>query len=406
MKTNKKTPSQGLKILESLHEKYPNHQWIRSSLINTYIKLGKHDTATDLINNIPNNISDVSSLQFKAWAAHQQGDISKEKLIWNNILTKIYKAEIAAPIHSFVKMSKTNVVITIDDIPLICVERNEISRLPHFLKYYRKLGITQFFFVDNNSDDGSLEFLLEQPDCHVFWTDDSHNEAGSGVVWVHYLINNYLLKNQWCLHVDADEFLVYPNCETHKLTYLIKYLHQYGYTAQNSFIIDMFPKDIETQKNISINDDLITVSPYFYNNYRFYYQSSSPYITPSGGLFFPYCINLVLTKTALFQLKEGFHLLSATHNTMPTILSDISCAYLHFKMIGDFYEKSNQEQSRKQHSRGGINYRGYAKMYESFSDENFDFTKLDKTVKYENSQQLVELGLIRTSNEWEKFCAE
>ena len=79
MKTNKKTPSQGLKILESLHEKYPNHQWIRSSLINTYIKLGKHDTATDLINNIPNNISNVSSLQFKAWAAHQQGDISKEK---------------------------------------------------------------------------------------------------------------------------------------------------------------------------------------------------------------------------------------------------------------------------------------------------------------------------------------
>ena len=401
-----RTPSQGLKILENLHKKYPNHQRIRNHLIDYYIRLNHHDKAINLIDDIPNNATNMNSLKFKAWAAHQQGDISKEKLIWNDILTKMYKAEITAPIHSFVKMSKTDVTITIDDIPLICVERNEISRLPYFLKYYRKLGITQFFFVDNNSDDGSLEFLLEQPDCHVFWTDDSHNEAGSGVVWVHYLLDTYALENQWCIHTDADEFLVYPNCENQKLPQLIKYLNSTSYTALGLFMLDMFPKSIVEQHSITHESDLINESPYFYNHYQLQSQTTSPYIYPVGGIFNFYDIKFNLTKTSLFKLTKDFRFLSATHSSTPTRLANISCAYLHFKMIGDFYQKSIDEQNRKQHWAGGIHYRGYAKMYESFDGRNFNFTKLDKTIKYENSQQLVELGLIRTSDEWEKFCAK
>ncbi len=211
MQLNKRTPSEGLKILENLHKKFPNSQWIRNNIVNSYIKFGYHDKAITIIETLSNNKTDINTLQYKAWLAYQQNNIDKEKYLWKDILKKQFKAEISAPIHAFIKRSQQTINIDAQDIPLICVERNEMSRLPYFLKYYRKLGITQFFFVDNNSNDGSLEFLLEQPDCHVFWTNDSHNEAGSGNRFVHHILDTYIPQNQWCIHADADEFLVYPN---------------------------------------------------------------------------------------------------------------------------------------------------------------------------------------------------
>ena len=51
-----------------------------------------------------------------------------------------------------------------DDILVFCTQRNERIRLPYFLKYYREMGVGHFFFVDNDSTDGSLDYLAEQPD--------------------------------------------------------------------------------------------------------------------------------------------------------------------------------------------------------------------------------------------------
>ena len=48
-----------------------------------------------------------------------------------------------------------------DDILLYCTQRNEKIRLPYFLDYYRKMGVGHFFFVDNDSDDGSLDYLRD-----------------------------------------------------------------------------------------------------------------------------------------------------------------------------------------------------------------------------------------------------
>ena len=39
-----------------------------------------------------------------------------------------------------------------DDILVFCTQRNERIRLPYFLKYYREMGVGQFFFVDNDSN--------------------------------------------------------------------------------------------------------------------------------------------------------------------------------------------------------------------------------------------------------------
>ncbi len=48
--------------------------------------------------------------------------------------------------------------------------RDERLRLPAFLKHYRDLGIDRFFIVDNDSNDGTADYLVDQPDVHLFRT--------------------------------------------------------------------------------------------------------------------------------------------------------------------------------------------------------------------------------------------
>ncbi len=61
------------------------------------------------------------------------------------------------------------------------VVRNEAERLPFLLEHHRRLGIDRFFVCDNDSRDGSMEFLLSQGDCVVYHTADSFGEAGCGM---------------------------------------------------------------------------------------------------------------------------------------------------------------------------------------------------------------------------------
>ena len=44
---------------------------------------------------------------------------------------------------------------------LLAILKNEIYFLPAFLNHYRRLGVQRFVFLDDRSDDGSFEYLLE-----------------------------------------------------------------------------------------------------------------------------------------------------------------------------------------------------------------------------------------------------
>ena len=50
------------------------------------------------------------------------------------------------------------------DVLCFVTLRNEMNRLPYFLEHYRALGVRHFLMVDNNSTDGSGDFLATQAD--------------------------------------------------------------------------------------------------------------------------------------------------------------------------------------------------------------------------------------------------
>src|SRR3712207_6527634 len=103
---------------------------------------------------------------------------------------------------------------TSSGVPCFSVVRNELYFLPHFLRHYRKLGVGHFIFYDDGSTDGSRELLLGEPDCTVLGSDYSFQQRMPDGKPFHYharsQIPEQFAPDQWCLTVDADEFLFLP----------------------------------------------------------------------------------------------------------------------------------------------------------------------------------------------------
>ena len=129
--------------------------------------------------------------------------------------------------------------VTPEDILCCSAFRNECLRLPYFLSYYRSMGVARFFIVDNNSTDGTLTYLLRQPDVHVWRSGCSFNKANFGSAWFEVLLRTYG-ENHWCVTVDADELLYYPDCETKGLKELTGELDLKRKKALTAVLLDMY----------------------------------------------------------------------------------------------------------------------------------------------------------------------
>jgi len=128
-----------------------------------------------------------------------------------------------------------------DDILLFCTQRNEQIRLPYFLDYYRKMGVGHFFIVDNDSDDGSAEYLAQQPDVSVWGARASYKRARFGADWLNWLQMKYA-HGHWTLTVDPDESLIYPFCDTRPLRALTDWLDASAIKSFSAMLLDMYPK--------------------------------------------------------------------------------------------------------------------------------------------------------------------
>jgi glycosyl transferase family 2 len=126
-----------------------------------------------------------------------------------------------------------------DEIRAFLLVRNEIQRLPFTLKHHRALGVHRFFVVDNGSSDGTIEYLLGETDVHVYATSASYHDARNGIDWLELLLHVYG-QNRWCLLLDADEHLVYPDCETVGLPEFCRALEARGLNCLATSFVDLY----------------------------------------------------------------------------------------------------------------------------------------------------------------------
>ena len=77
--------------------------------------------------------------------------------------------------------------------------------LEYFLKYYSAIGITHFICIDNDSSDGSLEYLQgAKENILLFHTNEKFKD--NKMKWTTYVLDTYC-KHRWCAIIDADELI-------------------------------------------------------------------------------------------------------------------------------------------------------------------------------------------------------
>lgn len=123
----------------------------------------------------------------------------------------------------------------------VCVVKDDLARIQMSYEHHKKIGVTNFVFIDNGSSDGTLEWLQNQPvvvyqtlDPFIMW---------AKVAWVSKVINHFGF-DRWYLILDSDELFSYPGCEDDLIEEYIAQLERKGIEKDFSFMLDMYSDEV------------------------------------------------------------------------------------------------------------------------------------------------------------------
>ncbi|WP_309667374.1 glycosyltransferase family 2 protein [Tabrizicola sp.] len=293
-------------------------------------------------------------------------------------------------------------------ILLFSTMRNESVRLPYFLEYYRNIGVDHFVIVDNGSDDGTREFLADQPDVSLWSTNKGYKQSRFGMDWIMHLLRRYGSGN-WCLTVDVDEFLIYPFCETRPLRALTDWLDSSSTRAFASMLLDMYPKGSMQGQPYHPGQNPFEIAEFFDSgNYTINRNGTYNNLWIQGGprarLYFTDqpAKSPAMNKIPLVKWDPGFAYVSSTHMMLPRGLNlaydesggeKPSGCLLHAKFLDTFAAKAEEEMRRGQHYADSHEYRSYRT---GLTQERDMWCKWSE--KYINWRQLEILGLMSKGN--------
>lgn len=294
------------------------------------------------------------------------------------------------------------------DILVTCTMRNECVRLPYFLQYYRDLGVNHFLFVDNDSTDGTLEYLSGMRDVSVWTTKASYRKSTFGVDWVNWLNRKYA-HGHWTLVVDPDEFFVYPFCDTRPIPALTDWLDNSSIRSFSAMLLDVYPKGPIGAQPYTPGQNPMEIAAWFDSgNYSIRKNPLYGNLWIQGGprarVFFadqPWQAP-ALNKIPLVKWHRKFTYVSSTHMLLPRGLNQVyeewggekaSGILLHAKFLDTFGAKAEEELQRRQHYAGSAEYRAYAETMGKSPDLWCKWSE-----KYINWRQLEILGLMSKGN--------
>ena len=287
------------------------------------------------------------------------------------------------------------------DILCCVVVRNESKRLPYFLSYYRQKGVDRFFIVDNDSTDDTMDFLLNQNDVYTWHSKLSFNRANVGSAWFEVLLRKYGLDH-WCLIVDADEILYYPESGNKGLHELCEELDQKNQKALSTVLLDMYSDKPIKDTHYEKGQSFLEVCPYFDKKfYHIKHEYAGPYRNLTcyfGGVRHRiFGGDYLISKVPLIKYNLDTVLTGGQHYTnYPTEkIASFSGCLLHFKFFSTFHNYVENEIARREHYNHASQYMHYSKSL----DDNPELSLFDKnhSIKLEDSQQLLKLGIIKTN---------
>ena len=263
-------------------------------------------------------------------------------------------------------------------VAVVACMRNEMFMLPHFLAHYRALGVGGFLIADNGSDDGSLDYLLDQPDVALFSVDTPYGKSMYGVAWQEALLAAFR-PGAWTLVADADELLVWDDTAGGDLPGLLAGPDFAGADAVRLYMLDMYPQG-------PLSGATFAGSPFAEAGCT----DAEPFLTTSAARG-PFSDQptwtsglrhrlipgsrpelFVAQKLALLRYRPWMRLTEGLHYVGGTRLARREMLLAHFKYTAAFRAKAEAEVARRQHFNDAEEYRKYLALVSEGRETIFD----------------------------------
>jgi hypothetical protein len=280
--------------------------------------------------------------------------------------------------------------------------RDEMLRLPDFLRHYRALGVDRFVILDNDSTDDTGAFLADQPDVDLYFTRADYRRSRFGALWLSGLARG-AYAGQWGVLSDADERLVYDGCERHGLRALASLLEARGQRSLPAMMLDMYPDGPFRNAALAAGQRLVDLCPMFDGS------GYEPMVRPAGapaprrhnftggprGRLFStpsQKFTLELGKTPFLRWDRDITLFDS-HTVHPFALNVTAPtgALLHFKLLADYEARAASEIRRGVHAHDARDYRRSLPLVQAAPEMSAVWVG---SHRYRDSGSLVEAGLI------------
>lgn len=377
-------------------EDYASHRMSR-------INKGGVPVSMDINTFLPSRLSPTKVVRLDGGALLNTNGFDKQGVgLWpKKIWPTCWKPRIHSNSNQLELLTAPNKAYKLLGRPLVVIAaiRNEMLMLPHFLYHYRSIGVECFIISDNCSNDGSREFLLDQPDVVLYSTDTEYKHSHYGVAWQQAILGNHCL-GKWALLADADEFLIYEDCENVPLLDFVKSIEQEHHDSALVYMIDMYPYG-DLEDACFRKGRPFEVAPCFDKDalieLRFgggMYSNSRNFVNGLRHRLAPSRINAYVSqKYALFRYQPWMRLTEGVHYAANINPTTTPVFFAHFKYHAGFKEKVHAEIKRNQHFNGAEEYRRYADM---LKEGRGNFGASGITQRYESSESFV--NLLKSSN--------
>lgn len=341
--------------------------------------------------------------------------------------------------------------VSIDEgeVTAVVLAYNEADRFPYFLEHHRKIGVSRFIVVDNNSSDGTGEYLDSQDDVVRIFTKESYKENKS--IWRQLICDAYL-EDRWTLFPDVDELFWYPGLSQFKIDRFTSYLDENGYQGVFTTMVDMYSAGPLSEINYEAGRSFLESCPFFDSSgYRYVPLKGAngrAFNVPSRHLYggarerlfhhstrrkpnrldrllletvfsvrskapetdlgryldrkmFKFVKNSLpgvdplMSKVPLLKWKKGMSFSGGVHSVSTEIrLAPDWCALLHFKYLDDFKDKVTDALDRKQHAVSSRFYKDYVPHLAKVMNEGAYF---NGSARFAGEESLLDCGLMRMS---------
>ena len=268
---------------------------------------------------------------------------------------------------------------------LVTLCKNDLIRLQKFVEYHRNIGVRQFVVIDNDSDDGSVEWLQKQEDIFLVQVKDQYSAAHQEA-WYNRILAHFG-TGYWYIILDSDEFLTYQGMEEHNVDDLVKWLKKHKVYKACSFMLDMYAEKgyAEHGQKKEFLEQCI-----YFDADSYTAKNRNPWVEggPRKRIF---SLNNWITKYPILYLQEGDIL--GTHSVYPNDFTTKPPCHIilkHYKFLpGDKNVYQNYVDT-KIHWNNSSQYARYLDVWKEKGVLDFMYKG---SVKYKDSESLCKLSV-------------